>query len=193
MPGSVSTECDARLAYDAEATVAKGRRLIDLYKARGYDKDRIYIKIATTWEGIQACKQLQQEGIRTNMTLLFTFCQVRSTASCQGCLLPLCLWLWLVQQTSSKWASPLDLRVHAYRIVFSVTDALVTRSMCSPFHPSVARYLADAFSACDPVHRASFSCPQRRRDSADHRTCAPPTSSAPACLGGATRCQGPCR
>lgn len=77
VPGRVSTECDARIAYDTDATVAKGRRLIELYESRGYDKERIYIKIATTWEGIQACKQLEQEGIRTNMTLLFTFCQAR--------------------------------------------------------------------------------------------------------------------
>lgn len=87
VPGSVSTECDARLAYDTEATVAKGRRLINLYKDRGFDKARIYIKIATTWEGIQACKQLEQEGIRTNMTLLFSFAQAVGCADAKAALI----------------------------------------------------------------------------------------------------------
>lgn len=87
VPGRVSTECDARIAYDTDATVAKGRRLIELYESRGYDKERIYIKIATTWEGIQACKQLEQEGIRTNMTLLFTFCQAVGCAEANAALI----------------------------------------------------------------------------------------------------------
>jgi transaldolase len=76
IPGRVSTECDARLAYDTEATIAKGRRLVGLYADRGVPVDRIYIKIASTWEGVKACEQLQMEGISTNMTLLFDFCQV---------------------------------------------------------------------------------------------------------------------
>lgn len=76
IPGRVSTECDARLAYDTEATVAKGRRLVGLYANRGVPVERLYIKIASTWEGIRACEQLQREGVSTNMTLLFDFSQV---------------------------------------------------------------------------------------------------------------------
>lgn len=76
IPGRVSTECDARLAYDTNATIAKGRRLVGLYADRGVPVDRLYIKIASTWEGIKACEQLQREGISTNMTLLFDFGQV---------------------------------------------------------------------------------------------------------------------
>jgi len=71
VPQRVSTEVDARLSYDTEATVAKGRDLIAQYKAAGVDSDRILIKIAATWEGIQAAKILEEEGIHTNLTLVF--------------------------------------------------------------------------------------------------------------------------
>jgi transaldolase len=74
--GRVSTEVDAHLSYDTEATVAKARRIIELYKDKGICPERVYIKIASTWEGIQACAQLEREGINCNMTLLFSFAQV---------------------------------------------------------------------------------------------------------------------
>lgn len=76
VPGRVSTEVDAHLSYNTEATVAKARRLISLYKDKGIGPERVYVKIASTWEGIQACAQLEQEGINCNMTLLFSFAQV---------------------------------------------------------------------------------------------------------------------
>ena len=69
--GRVSTEVDARLSYDTEATIAKGRDLIAQYEAAGVSKDRVLIKIAATWEGIQAAAVLEKEGIHTNLTLLF--------------------------------------------------------------------------------------------------------------------------
>jgi transaldolase len=75
IPGRVSTEIDARLSFDTAATVARGERLVALYKAEGVGTDRLLIKVASTWEGIQAAAQLQQRGIRTNLTLLFSFCQ----------------------------------------------------------------------------------------------------------------------
>jgi transaldolase len=71
VPHRVSTEVDARLSYDTEATLAKGRDLIAQYEAAGVSRDRILIKIASTWEGIQAAKVLEQEGIHTNLTLVF--------------------------------------------------------------------------------------------------------------------------
>ena len=71
IPGRVSTEVDARLSYDTEATIAKGREIIAQYEAAGVSKDRILIKIASTWEGIQAAAALEQEGIHCNLTLLF--------------------------------------------------------------------------------------------------------------------------
>ena len=75
IPGRVSTEVDARLSFDTEATVTRGERLIELYQAEGVPVDRVLIKVASTWEGIQAAARLQQRGINTNLTLLFSFCQ----------------------------------------------------------------------------------------------------------------------
>ena len=71
IPGRVSTEVDARLSYDTEATIQKGREIIAQYEAAGVDKNRILIKIASTWEGIQAAAVLEKEGIHCNLTLLF--------------------------------------------------------------------------------------------------------------------------
>ena len=75
IPGRVSTEVDARLSFDTAATVARGERLIELYQAEGIHIDRVLIKVAATWEGIQAAKTLEQRGICTNLTLLFSLCQ----------------------------------------------------------------------------------------------------------------------
>ncbi len=80
IPGRVSTEVDARLSFDKEATIAKARKLIDLYAQHGIDKDRVLIKIASTWEGIQSARQLQTEGINCNLTLLFGFAQAVACA-----------------------------------------------------------------------------------------------------------------
>jgi transaldolase len=71
IPGRVSTEVDARLSFDTEATIAKGRDLISQYEAAGIDRNRVLIKIAATWEGIQAAAVLEKEGIHCNLTLLF--------------------------------------------------------------------------------------------------------------------------
>ena len=75
VPGRVSTEVDARLSFDCAATVARARRIMSLYEARGIGRDRVLIKIASTWEGIQAARILEHEGIHCNLTLLFSFCQ----------------------------------------------------------------------------------------------------------------------
>jgi transaldolase len=75
IPGRVSTEVDARLSFDTAATVARARRLMALYEAEGVSRERVLIKIAATWEGIQAAATLEREGIHTNLTLLFAFCQ----------------------------------------------------------------------------------------------------------------------
>ena len=75
VPGRVSTEVDARLSFDTAATVARAHRLIALYEAAGIPRSRVLIKIASTWEGIEAARQLEKEGIRCNLTLLFAFCQ----------------------------------------------------------------------------------------------------------------------
>ncbi len=75
IPGRVSTEVDARLSFDASATVTRAERIIELYQAQGIHIDRVLIKVAATWEGIQAAAKLEQRGIHTNLTLLFSFCQ----------------------------------------------------------------------------------------------------------------------
>ena len=80
IPGRVSTEVDARLSFDTQATIDKARKLITLYKERGIAKDRILIKIASTWEGIKAAEQLEKEGINCNLTLLFSFAQAVACA-----------------------------------------------------------------------------------------------------------------
>ncbi len=80
VPGRVSTEADARLSFDTQATVAKARRLIELYAAAGIGRERVLIKIASTWEGIRAGEILEREGIHCNLTLLFGFGQARAAA-----------------------------------------------------------------------------------------------------------------
>ena len=83
IPGRVSTEVDARLSFDTAATVARGQRLIAMYQAQGIAKERILIKVASTWEGIQAAAQLEHAGIHTNLTLLFSFCQAVACGQAQ--------------------------------------------------------------------------------------------------------------
>jgi transaldolase len=80
VPGRVSTETDARLAFDTDALVKKGRHLISLYDKHGTPKERVLIKIATTWEGVRAAEILQKEGIHCNLTLLFTLVQAVACA-----------------------------------------------------------------------------------------------------------------
>lgn len=76
IPGRVSTEVDARLSFDTGATVARAERLIALYQAQGIQSARVLVKVAATWEGIQAAAQLERRGIHTNLTLLFSFARL---------------------------------------------------------------------------------------------------------------------
>ena len=80
VPGRVSTEVDARLSYDRDATIAKARKIIAHYNAAGIKNDRILIKIASTWQGIRAAEVLEKEGINCNLTLLFSQAQARACA-----------------------------------------------------------------------------------------------------------------
>lgn len=80
IPGRVSTEVDARLSFDREGTLAKARHLIDLYERKGVNRERILIKVASTWEGIRTAEQLEREGIHCNLTLLFSFAQAVACA-----------------------------------------------------------------------------------------------------------------
>jgi transaldolase len=87
IPGRVSTETDARLSFDTEGTVTKGRTLIKLYEAAGFARERVLIKIASTWEGIRAAEILEKEGIRCNMTLLFSLPQAIACAEADAQLI----------------------------------------------------------------------------------------------------------
>jgi transaldolase len=80
IPGRISTEVDARLSFNTQATIEKAKKLIKLYADAGVDKSRILIKIASTWEGIKAAEQLEKEGINCNLTLLFSFAQAQACA-----------------------------------------------------------------------------------------------------------------
>jgi len=80
IPGRISTEVDARLSYDTEASLAKARQLIKMYNDAGIENNRILIKLASTWQGIRAAEILEREGINCNLTLLFSFAQARACA-----------------------------------------------------------------------------------------------------------------
>jgi transaldolase len=80
VPGRISTEVDARLSFDTNASIAKAHKLIAMYNEAGISNDRILIKLASTWEGIKAAEQLEKEGINCNLTLLFSFAQARACA-----------------------------------------------------------------------------------------------------------------
>eukprot|EP00339_Tiarina_fusa_P002128 CAMPEP_0117042100 /NCGR_PEP_ID=MMETSP0472-20121206/29347_1 /TAXON_ID=693140 ORGANISM="Tiarina fusus, Strain LIS" /NCGR_SAMPLE_ID=MMETSP0472 /ASSEMBLY_ACC=CAM_ASM_000603 /LENGTH=312 /DNA_ID=CAMNT_0004753265 /DNA_START=62 /DNA_END=1000 /DNA_ORIENTATION=- len=87
VPGYVSTEVDARISFDTEATIAKARKIIELYKEVGIDKSRILVKIAATWEGIKACEVLEKEGITCNLTLIFSKAQAIACADAGATLI----------------------------------------------------------------------------------------------------------
>jgi transaldolase len=80
VPGRISSEVDARLSFDTQASIEKGRKLINLYQQAGIDKSRVLIKLASTWQGIKAAEQLEQEGIACNLTLLFSKAQAIACA-----------------------------------------------------------------------------------------------------------------
>ena len=106
VPGRVSTEVDARLSFNTNATVARGERLIELYQAEGIHIDRVLIKVASTWEGIQAAEQLERKGIHTNLTLLFSFSQAVACAQAKVQLIsPFVgrIYDWYKKTAGSKW------------------------------------------------------------------------------------------
>ena len=106
IPGRVSTEVDARLSFDTEATVARAERIVELYQAEGVHIDRVLIKIASTWEGIQAARQLEERGIHTNLTLLFSFAQAVACGQAKVQLIsPFVgrIYDWYKKQAGANW------------------------------------------------------------------------------------------
>ena len=106
VPGRVSTEVDARLSFDQAASVARARRIIALYEAAGIPRERVLIKLASTWEGIQAAAELEREGIHCNLTLLFSFCQAVACGAAKVQLIsPFVgrIYDWYKKSAGSSW------------------------------------------------------------------------------------------
>ena len=106
IPGRVSTEIDARLSFDSNATLTRAERIIELYQAEGVHIDRVLIKIAATWEGIEAAQKLEQRGIHTNLTLLFSFCQAVACGQAKATLIsPFVgrIYDWYKKSAGSGW------------------------------------------------------------------------------------------
>jgi transaldolase len=127
IPGRVSTEVDARLSFDTAATVARAERIVELYQAEGLHIDRVLIKIASTWEGIEAARLLEAKGIHTNLTLLFSFAQAVACGQAKVQLIsPFVgrIYDWYKKQAGSSWddaamAGPNDPGVQSVRAIYN--------------------------------------------------------------------------
>ena len=127
IPGRVSTEVDARLSFDEDATYTRAERLIALYEAAGVGPERVLIKIASTWEGIRAAERLQRRGIQCNLTLLFSFCQAVACGQARVRLIsPFVgrIYDWYKKQAGATWdeaamAGPNDPGVQSVRRIFN--------------------------------------------------------------------------
>ena len=122
IPGRVSTETDARLSFDTQATIEKGRRLIALYEAAGIPRERVLIKIASTWEGIRAAEVLEKEGIRCNMTLLFSLPQAIACAEAGAQLIsPFVgrIYDWFKKSTGEEYSGEQDPGVQSVKRIYA--------------------------------------------------------------------------
>ncbi len=122
IPGRVSTETDARLSFDTEGTIAKGRHLIALYEAAGIPRERVLIKIASTWEGIRAAQALEKEGIHCNMTLLFSMPQAIAAAEAGAKLIsPFVgrIFDWYKKSTGENYNSDTDPGVQSVTNIYA--------------------------------------------------------------------------
>ncbi len=111
IPGRVSTEVDARLSFDTRASILKAKRLLELYEAAGVSRERVLIKVASTWEGIRAAEELEKEGINCNLTLLFNFAQAAACADAGVFLISPFVGRildWYKANTDKKEYSPLE-------------------------------------------------------------------------------------
>jgi transaldolase len=122
VPGRVSTEVDARLSFDVQATVEKARHLIEIYRAAGIDRERILIKIAATWEGTQAAKIVQKEGIQCNLTLMFSLPQAVACAEAGARLIsPFVgrIYDWYKKSTGKEYVGAEDPGVKSVRQIYA--------------------------------------------------------------------------
>ena len=122
IPGRVSTETDARLSFDTHATIEKGRTLIALYEAAGISRERVLIKIASTWEGIRAAEVLEKEGIRCNMTLLFSLPQAIACAEADAQLIsPFVgrIYDWFKKASGEEYSGEQDPGVQSVKRIYA--------------------------------------------------------------------------
>src|SRR5437667_7998431 len=122
VPGRVSTETDARLSYDVEGSINKARRLIKLYQDRKIPRERVLIKIASTWEGLKAAEQLQKEGIKCNLTLLFSLPQaVRAAAANVQLISPFVgrIYDWYKKETKRDYVGAEDPGVQSVAEIYT--------------------------------------------------------------------------
>jgi transaldolase len=122
VPGRVSTETDARLSYDIEGSINKGRRLIQLYEDRKIPRERVLIKIASTWEGLAAAEQLQKEGIRCNLTLMFSLVQaVRAAEAKVQLISPFVgrIYDWYKKEMKRDYTGPEDPGVESVTEIYT--------------------------------------------------------------------------
>ena len=122
VPGRVSTEVDARLSFDQEASLSKARSLIARYEELGFSRDRVLIKLATTWEGIEVSRELEQEGIHCNMTLLFSLAQAIACAEAGSQLISPFVGRildWYKQKTGETYEGPEDPGVQSVTEIFN--------------------------------------------------------------------------
>src|SRR3989442_8567308 len=122
VPGRVSTETDARLSYDVEGSINKARRLIQLYEERKISRERVLIKIASTWEGLNAAEQLQKEGIRCNLTLMFSLPQAVRAAEAKAQLIsPFVgrIYDWYKKENKRDYTGPEDPGVQSVQEIYS--------------------------------------------------------------------------
>jgi transaldolase len=122
VPGRVSTETDARLSFDVEGSINKARRLIQLYEERKIPRERVLIKIASTWEGLNAAEQLQKEGIRCNLTLMFSLPQAVRAAEAKAQLIsPFVgrIYDWYKKENKRDYAGPEDPGVQSVNEIYT--------------------------------------------------------------------------
>src|SRR5213075_2386975 len=169
VPGRVSTETDARLSYNVEGSIAKGRQLIKLYEEKGIDRERILIKIASTWEGLLAAEQLQKEGIRCNLTLMFSLVlAVRAAEAGVQLISPFVgrIYDWFKKEMKRDYSGPEDpgvqsvTEIYAYYKKFGIATEVMGASFrntgqirelagcdCLTISPELMKELADSNEA----------------------------------------------
>ena len=172
VPGRVSTETDARLSFDTEGSINKGRQLIKLYEEKGIERERILIKIASTWEGLLAAEQLQKEGIRCNLTLMFSLVQaVRAAEAKVQLISPFVgrIYDWFKKEMKRDYSGPEDpgvqsvTEIYSYYKRFGITTEVMGASFrntgqirelagcdCLTISPELMKELSDS---TDPIER----------------------------------------